>query len=206
MMDVHHRQDAARRRQGLLRLDDRPAAPARERDRADRHRPQVPEAHGVRAAQRVREPRARAEGRPRRARVDVLAPDAASSSTASARCSTLIHLKDERAAHRRAAVARPEAVARDRHAADAGPEAAAARRAGGRHDRRGDRAHRRAVPLARRQPLAGRRRARHEVRRAADARATRKKVTVLHEGSVLAEGLLADVQANEKVVEVYLGR
>ena len=30
----------------------------------------------------------------------------------------------------------------------------------------------------------------------------RKKVTVLHEGSVLAEGLLADVQANEKVVEV----
>jgi urea transport system ATP-binding protein len=33
-----------------------------------------------------------------------------------------------------------------------------------------------------------------------------KKVTVLHEGSVLAEGTLADVQANEKVVEVYLGR
>jgi urea transport system ATP-binding protein len=34
----------------------------------------------------------------------------------------------------------------------------------------------------------------------------RKKVTVLHEGRVLAEGLLADVQANDKVVEVYLGR
>ncbi|MEX8507363.1 MAG: urea ABC transporter ATP-binding protein UrtD [Leptothrix ochracea] len=34
----------------------------------------------------------------------------------------------------------------------------------------------------------------------------RKTVTVLHEGRVLAEGLLADVQANEKVVEVYLGR
>ena len=33
-----------------------------------------------------------------------------------------------------------------------------------------------------------------------------KRVTVLHEGSVLAEGTLADVQANEKVVEVYLGR
>jgi urea transport system ATP-binding protein len=33
-----------------------------------------------------------------------------------------------------------------------------------------------------------------------------KKVTVLHEGSVLAEGSLADVQGNEKVVEVYLGR
>ncbi len=36
--------------------------------------------------------------------------------------------------------------------------------------------------------------------------ADRKKVTVLHEGSVLAEGTLADVQANDKVVEVYLGR
>ncbi|MFZ5544698.1 MAG: urea ABC transporter ATP-binding protein UrtD [Pseudomonadota bacterium] len=34
----------------------------------------------------------------------------------------------------------------------------------------------------------------------------RKKVTVLHEGSVLAEGRLAEVQANDKVVEVYLGR
>jgi urea transport system ATP-binding protein len=34
----------------------------------------------------------------------------------------------------------------------------------------------------------------------------RKTVTVLHEGSVLAEGLLADVQNNDKVVEVYLGR
>jgi urea transport system ATP-binding protein len=33
-----------------------------------------------------------------------------------------------------------------------------------------------------------------------------KKVTVLHEGSVLAEGSLDDVQANDKVVEVYLGR
>jgi urea transport system ATP-binding protein len=34
----------------------------------------------------------------------------------------------------------------------------------------------------------------------------RKKVTVLHEGSVLAEGPLSEVQANDKVVEVYLGR
>ncbi|MDE2093382.1 MAG: urea ABC transporter ATP-binding protein UrtD [Burkholderiales bacterium] len=33
-----------------------------------------------------------------------------------------------------------------------------------------------------------------------------KKITVLHEGSVLAEGLLSEVQANDKVVEVYLGR
>ena len=38
------------------------------------------------------------------------------------------------------------------------------------------------------------------------ANAAKKKVTVLHEGSVLAEGTLAEVQANDKVVEVYLGR
>jgi len=31
-------------------------------------------------------------------------------------------------------------------------------------------------------------------------------VTVLHEGSVLADGTLAAVQANDKVIEVYLGR
>ena len=34
----------------------------------------------------------------------------------------------------------------------------------------------------------------------------RKTVTVLHEGRVLAEGPLADVQANDEVLEVYLGR
>jgi urea transport system ATP-binding protein len=32
------------------------------------------------------------------------------------------------------------------------------------------------------------------------------KVTVLHEGSVLAEGTLDQVSANERVIEVYLGR
>jgi urea transport system ATP-binding protein len=32
------------------------------------------------------------------------------------------------------------------------------------------------------------------------------KVTVLHEGSVLAEGTIDEVSANERVVEVYLGR
>ncbi|ASP38094.1 urea ABC transporter ATP-binding protein UrtD [Bacterioplanes sanyensis] len=32
------------------------------------------------------------------------------------------------------------------------------------------------------------------------------RVTVLHEGSVLAEGSLASVKANDKVIEVYLGR
>jgi len=33
-----------------------------------------------------------------------------------------------------------------------------------------------------------------------------RKVTVLHEGSVLAEGGMAEVQENERVIEVYLGR
>ena len=42
-------------------------APDRSRDRARRHRPQVPEADGVRAPHRVREPRARDEGRQARA-------------------------------------------------------------------------------------------------------------------------------------------
>ena len=37
-------------------------------------------------------------------------------------------------------------------------------------------------------------------------RALGVKVTVLHEGSVLAEGPLDQVSANERVVEVYLGR
>jgi len=32
------------------------------------------------------------------------------------------------------------------------------------------------------------------------------KVTVLHEGTVLAEGSIDDVSANERVIEVYLGR
>jgi urea transport system ATP-binding protein len=32
------------------------------------------------------------------------------------------------------------------------------------------------------------------------------KVTVLHEGSVLAEGSMQQVQADERVIEVYLGR
>jgi len=34
----------------------------------------------------------------------------------------------------------------------------------------------------------------------------RRRVTVLHEGRVLAEGRLAELQADPRVVEVYLGR
>jgi urea transport system ATP-binding protein len=32
------------------------------------------------------------------------------------------------------------------------------------------------------------------------------KVTVLHEGAVIAEGSIDDVSADERVIEVYLGR
>jgi ABC-type branched-subunit amino acid transport system ATPase component len=31
-------------------------------------------------------------------------------------------------------------------------------------------------------------------------------VTVLHEGSVLAQGTMSQVQSDERVIEVYLGR
>jgi urea transport system ATP-binding protein len=33
-----------------------------------------------------------------------------------------------------------------------------------------------------------------------------RKVTVLHQGSVLCEGTVDDVQNDERVIEVYLGR
>jgi urea transport system ATP-binding protein len=33
-----------------------------------------------------------------------------------------------------------------------------------------------------------------------------QKVTVLHEGSVLAEGTMDQIQENERVIEVFLGR
>jgi urea transport system ATP-binding protein len=36
-------------------------------------------------------------------------------------------------------------------------------------------------------------------------RSIAKRVTVLHEGSVLAEGSIEEVQNNPKVIEVYLG-
>ena len=93
MMDVitgKTRPDAGR---AYLRLDDRPAAPARKRDRGGRHRPQVPEAHRVRTAQRVPEPRTRAEGRPRRARLDAVSPERRAARP-HRRDAELIHLKD----------------------------------------------------------------------------------------------------------------
>jgi urea transport system ATP-binding protein len=37
-------------------------------------------------------------------------------------------------------------------------------------------------------------------------RSLSSRVTVLHEGSVLAEGSLEQVQNDQRVIEVYLGR
>ncbi len=63
------------------------------RDRAGRHRPQVPEAHRVRAAERVREPRARAEGRPPGARLGAVSAQRRAGRP-HRRVLALIHLKD----------------------------------------------------------------------------------------------------------------
>ena len=46
----------------------------------------------------------------------------------------------------------------------------------------------------------------HDMKFVGTLAAAHRKVTVLHEGRVLAEGRLAEVQADERVVEVYLGR
>ena len=46
----------------------------------------------------------------------------------------------------------------------------------------------------------------HDMKFVAELTQGRRTVTVLHEGRVLAEGPLALVQANQQVVEVYLGR
>ena len=58
------------------------------------------------------------------------------------------------------------------------------------------------LSVARGQAHADRGRARHGFR----ARGSRSSVTVLHEGSVLAEGSMEQIQQNEQVIEVYLGR
>ena len=100
----------------------------------------------------------------------------------------------------RSALPRPEAVAGDRHAADAGTQAAAARRAGRRHDRRRDqRTAELFVSLAGKHSLVV---VEHDM---AFIESSGGKVTVLHEGSVLAEGDLATVQNDPRVIEVLSG-
>ena len=126
---------------------------------------------------------------------------AAGAARRSSAFSTTIRLGDVRERLAGVAVAWAEAMAGDRHAAGPGSQAVAGRRAGRRHDRRRDRRDRRA---------AERNRPHHSVvvveHDMAFVRELGVKVTVLHEGSVLAEGSLDQVSADERVIEVYLGR
>jgi urea transport system ATP-binding protein len=46
----------------------------------------------------------------------------------------------------------------------------------------------------------------HDMSFVATLASTHRTVTVLHEGKTLAEGTMAAVQSDEKVIEVYLGR
>jgi urea transport system ATP-binding protein len=46
----------------------------------------------------------------------------------------------------------------------------------------------------------------HDMHFVAALAGAHRTVTVLHEGKTLAEGTMAAVQADEKVIEVYLGR
>jgi urea transport system ATP-binding protein len=106
----------------------------------------------------------------------------------------------DRCNNRRTAVPRAEAVAGDRHAADAGPRVADARRTGGRHERR----ERELTAELLKRICQGRSVIviEHDmefVKRIAH------KVTVLHQGKILAEGSMESVQADPKVIEVYLG-
>ena len=102
---------------------------------------------------------------------------------------------------RRQPVARPEAMAGDRHAAGAGAEAAARRRTGRRHDRcRNMQTAELLKEINRDKTVIV---VEHDM---AFVRELGVKVTCLHEGSVLAEGTIDQVSANDRVVEVYLGR
>ena len=187
---------------GRVRRPSRSHPARRGRDRRPRHRPEVPEADGVREPHR------------RDNLLLALAGDCASGTVCCSAQPTrprangideilaIIRLERAAAYARRAAQPRPEAMARDRHAAGAGSQAAAGRRAGRRHDRRRDRRPPRSC-CARSPRLI---RSSSSSTTWASCATLGVKVTVLHEGSVLAEGTLDQVSADQRVVEVYLGR
>jgi urea transport system ATP-binding protein len=91
-------------------------------------------------------------------------------------------------------------VAGDRHAADAGAGAADAGRAGGRHER---------AEREKTAELLGRiSQGRSVVVIEHDmdfVKSIAHKVTVLHQGKILAEGSMEKVQSDPKVIDVYLG-
>ena len=104
----------------------RPLPARRDRDRAARHRPQVPEADRVRDAHGRGQYRPCAQERPARAQDPALARNQRGSAPASIACSRPSGCR-RCAAGRGLALARSEAVARDRHAAGAGTQASAGR-------------------------------------------------------------------------------
>ena len=82
------------------------------------------------------------------------------------------------------------------------PELPAARRARRRHERRRDDAQCGALPLACRPVHAGS----WSSTTWRSSRRSPTRVTVLHEGRVLAEGSMHKIQQDERVIEVFLGR
>ena len=98
-------------------------------------------------------------------------------------------------------VARPEAMARDRHAAGAGTEALLVDEpVAGMTDVETHQTAELLKEINREHTVVV---VEHDM---AFVRDLGVKVTCLHEGSVLAEGTIDQVSANERVVEVYLGR
>ncbi len=195
-----HRQDPAGRGQRSVPRLDRPHAARRGRHRQPRHRPQVPEADGVRQPDRLPEPGARTQGAARRVRHPV------------------------RPADRRRA--RPHRSGARYYRTDSEP-----RRAGGSlsHGQKqwleiGMLLMQEPELLLVDEPVAGMTDAEtaatadllREVARTRSVvvvehdmefvRSLGCRVTVLHEGAVLAEGALETVQADPRVIEVYLGR
>ena len=135
MMDVVTGKTRPGHRRRHVRRILRPHPARRGRNRRTRHRPQVPEAHGIPKPDRQRQPRTRAEVRPPRPRHAVVARRR--QERRSDRRLSRHHPLDRGAPPLgRQPVARPAAMAGDRHAAGAGAEAASGRRAGRRHDRR----------------------------------------------------------------------
>ena len=172
------------------------------RDRARRHRPQVPEADHLRAAQRVREPRAGDEGRQARARDAVLAACLRRRRDRIAEMLELIRLNDS--ADRVAGLLSHG----QKQWLEIGmllmqePQAAAARRAGGRHERRGDRAHRASCSC--RSPASTRWWWSSTTWRS--SRRSRARSRCCTRAACSPRARWTQVQNDPKVIEVYLGR
>ncbi|CAA9233983.1 MAG: Urea ABC transporter, ATPase protein UrtD, partial [uncultured Acetobacteraceae bacterium] len=149
----HHRQDPPHRRRRAVPRP-RPHPVGRGRHRHPRHRPQVPEAHGVRRPDGVREPGTGAEGAARPDRLPALGPLRRSPPPDRSGAGR-DRPPSPREGPRRHPLARPAAMAGDRHAAHARPGTPAGGRARRRHDRPGNRAHRRPPPPHRRRAQRG---------------------------------------------------